>query len=67
MPTPPHSSELNFHMITDFVECTFANVDKRIINLKRASILGSSYLNPRVIEGLINIKYNSNPLSMSFP
>jgi hypothetical protein len=67
MPAPPHSSELNFHMLMYFVECTFANVGKRIINLKTASILGSSYLNPRVIEGLINIKYNSNPPSISFP
>jgi len=67
MPAPLHSSELILHMLTDFVECTFTNVGKRIINLKRASILCSSYLNPRVIEGLINIKYNSNPLFMSFP
>ena len=56
MPAPVHSSELIVHMLTAFVECTFANVGKRIINLKTASILDSSYLNPRVIEGLINIK-----------
>jgi hypothetical protein len=67
MPAPLHSSELILHMLTAFVECTFADVGNRVINLKTASILGSSYLNPRVIEGLINIKYNSNPLSMSFP
>lgn len=62
-----HSSELILHMLTTLVECTFANVGKRIINLKTASIMGNSYLNLRVIEGLINIKCNSSPLSMPFP
>jgi hypothetical protein len=63
MPAPVHSLEPILHTLKVFVECTVANVGKRIINLKTTSILGSSYLNPRVIEGLIHIKYNSNPLS----
>jgi len=67
MAVPEHPSEPILHMLTAFVECTVANVAKCIINLKTESILGSSYLNPRVIEGFINIKYNSKPLSMSFP
>jgi hypothetical protein len=67
MSSPVHSSELILHMLTTLVELTFANVGKRIIILKTTSTLGSSYLKPRIIEGLINIKYISNPLSMPFP
>jgi hypothetical protein len=56
MLSPVHSPKLILHMLTTLVECRYANVGKRITNLKTTSILGSSYLNPRVIEGLMNFK-----------